>query len=426
MIRNEAAAKEIINIAVISLSAEENFFSYPLGVANPTVTDADFFVATDGKGVYFGEKALFENAVKFGEKQIALGLCHTILHDLFLHPLIKPDNAELYDLACDITVGYYVDYMDIPFGDRRATEQRKAVYKSIINAFGGVTERICEAYLADKGCSETEKLKETFTVCDHSMWKDKKGGGNAAGGDNNENDDGDDSETEKQWVEISKRIIPMIGKERKDLKRKLENVTGSKRDYRKFLERFLKTSERKTPSEDFDYIYYCYGLSMYKNVPLIERLETSDKKDYSQIVIAIDVSGSTAGEPVKKFVEEVYAICREISKRDELRLRIIQCDLEIRSDEIIKGDKEFEEKMRNFKLLGGGGTDFRPVFERLDADRKRGAKIRALLYFTDGLGVFPTENPDYKTCFLLYGENADEVKTPYFAYKIILDKEDLE
>lgn len=38
---------------------------------------------------------------------------------------------------------------------------------------------------------------------------------------------------------------------------------------------------------------------MYKNVPLIERLETSDKKDYSQIVIAIDVSGSTAGEPVK-------------------------------------------------------------------------------------------------------------------------------
>lgn len=426
MIRNEAAAKEIINIAVISLSAEESFFSYPLGVANPTVTDSDFFVATDGKGVYFGEKSLFENAVKFGEKQITLGLCHTILHDLFLHPLIKPDNAELYDLACDITVGYYVDYMDIPFGDRRATEQRKAVYKSIINDFGGVTERLCETYLADKGQSETEKLKEAFTVCDHSMWKDKKGGGNAASGDNNENDDGDDSETEKQWVEISKRIIPMIGKERKDLKRKLENVTGSKRDYRKFLERFLKTSERKTPSEDFDYIYYCYGLSMYKNVPLIERLETSDKKDYSQIVIAIDVSGSTAGEPVKKFVAEVYAICREISKRDELRLRIIQCDLEIRSDEIIKGDKEFEEKMRNFKLLGGGGTDFRPVFERLDADRKRSAKIRALLYFTDGLGVFPTENPDYKTCFLLYGENADEVKTPYFAYKIILDKEDLE
>ena len=39
MIRNESAAKEIINIAVISLSAEESFFSYPLGVANPTVTD---------------------------------------------------------------------------------------------------------------------------------------------------------------------------------------------------------------------------------------------------------------------------------------------------------------------------------------------------------------------------------------------------
>lgn len=31
MIRNEAAAKEIINIAVISLSAEESFFQLSVG-----------------------------------------------------------------------------------------------------------------------------------------------------------------------------------------------------------------------------------------------------------------------------------------------------------------------------------------------------------------------------------------------------------
>ena len=259
------------------------------------------------------------------------------------------------------------------------------------------------------------------------MWRrgeQRENDGGASGQDNRDEGE-EDKNAEKQWIEIAKKIIPRLGKDQRELQRRLENVTGGKRDYRKLLERFIKTSEKRTPDDDFDYIFYCYGLSLYKNVPLIENLETSDAKDYSQIVVAIDVSGSTAGEPVKVFLREVYSICSQISERDNLKLRIIQCDSDIRSDEIIDGDEDFKNKMKNFKLEGGGGTDFRPVFERLELDKKRGAKIRALLYFTDGYGTFPTENPDFKVCFLLYGENADEIRTPYFSYKIVLDKDDL-
>ena len=344
---------------------------------------------------------------------------------MFLHPFkANGKDEKIYDAACDITVSYYTDMLGIAFGDRRRLDYRKRVYKSIIDGFGGVTESFCSKFLKEKEEKELEEIAAVFKVCDHKPWYEKSDNGGAGGGDDN-SDGEEDKDAEKQWIEISKVVLPKLGRDQRELRRKLEIVTGGKKDYRKLLERFIKSNERKAPSDDFDYIFYCYGLSLYKNVPLIENIETSDAKDYSQVVVAIDVSGSTEGEPVKVFLKEVYSICSQISEKDKLRLRIIQCDTEICSDEIIGGDEDFKEKMKNFKLEGGGGTDFRPVFERLSADKKRGAKIRALLYFTDGYGTFPVENPDYKVCFLLYGENAEDIKVPYFAYKIVLDGDDL-
>ena len=421
------SANEVLKLAVSAFGSSFSYLAYAVGKANPAVTEEKPFCYTDGNGIYFGEKQLLFQTASKGSELAVLGLCHTILHCLFLHPFrAVGKDADIYDVACDLTVAYYVDDLGAPFGDRKHIEYRKHLYKSIIEQFGGITESFCSAYLAGVDKEKLEEIGNAIRVCSHFMWRrGEQRENDGASGQDNRDEGEEDKNAEKQWIEIAKKIIPRLGKDQRELQRRLENVTGGKRDYRKLLERFIKTSEKRTPDDDFDYIFYCYGLSLYKNVPLIENLETSDAKDYSQIVVAIDVSGSTAGEPVKVFLREVYSICSQISERDNLKLRIIQCDSDIRSDEIIDGDEDFKNKMKNFKLEGGGGTDFRPVFERLELDKKRGAKIRALLYFTDGYGTFPTENPDFKVCFLLYGENADEIRTPYFSYKIVLDKDDL-
>ena len=417
-------ANEILSLSVSSFASSFPYFAFVVGKIAPTAEDGGSFCFTDGKRIIFGEKQLIYQAATKGADIISLGLCHTLLHDMFLHPFkAKGKDEKIYDAACDITVSYYTDMLGIAFGDRRRLDYRKRVYKSIIDGFGGVTESFCSKFLKEKEEKELEEIAAVFKVCDHKPWYEKSDNGGSGGDDNSDGEE--DKDAEKQWIEISKVVLPKLGRDQRELRRKLEIVTGGKKDYRKLLERFIKSNERKAPSDDFDYIFYCYGLSLYKNVPLIENIETSDAKDYSQVVVAIDVSGSTEGEPVKVFLKEVYSICSQISEKDKLRLRIIQCDAEICSDEIIGGDEDFKEKMKNFKLEGGGGTDFRPVFERLSADKKRGAKIRALLYFTDGYGTFPVENPDYKVCFLLYGENAEDIKVPYFAYKIVLDGDDL-
>ena len=47
--------------------------------------------------------------------------------------------------------------------------------------------------------------------------------------------------------------------------------------------------------------------------------------------------------------------------------------------------------LTSIKLVGGGGTDFRPVFNWI---AEQGAPD-ALVYLTDGLGCFPDRAPNY-------------------------------
>ncbi len=406
--------EEIIRLASASLSADYPFFAFAVGAAAPSPCDEEYLCSTDGKKIFFG-KPLLTVAAAEGAGKILLGEIHCLLHDLFGHPF-KVVSSAFKDVADDVTVGYYVDSLGVCFGDRRAAAFRKKIYERIIESRGGITEELCSAFLSEQTEDQIDEISAAFKVCDHRSWQSNEKA-NGTGGDSENGED-----DQKRWIEIARRIIPLWGSGLRELRRKIENVVGSDKDYRSFLRRFLKTSERKKTSDEFDYGYYCYGLNLYGNVPLIENLESSEDKDYSQIVVAIDVSGSVKGEPVKKFVEEVYAICEQISERDKLKLRIIQCDNQIRADEIVDEEDGLKQLSNSFELIGGGGTDFRPVFKLLDADAKRGAKIRALLYFTDGRGEFPSDNPEYKTCFLLYGEGAEEIKTPYFAYKIIIDE----
>ena len=53
--------------------------------------------------------------------------------------------------------------------------------------------------------------------------------------------------------------------------------------------------------------------------------------------------------------------------------------------------------MEHFELIGQSATDFRPVFAHVDRLVSEGAfhHLRGLLYFTDGLGIYPKKDaPD--------------------------------
>ena len=78
-------------------------------------------------------------------------------------------------------------------------------------------------------------------------------------------------------------------------------------------------------------------------------------------------------------------------------LHVIQCDARVQRDDKIVDLRAFERHIDSLELYGGGGTDFRPAFEHIDAlvasGELRGLKVgigrRARCSSRTGAGSFP-------------------------------------
>lgn len=212
----------------------------------------------------------------------------------------------------------------------------------------------------------------------------------------------------------------------------LEQVRVAARDdvdYRAFLRRFAAPREiMKVDGDAFDYMYYTYGLQVYGNMPLIEPPETKEEKRIEDFVIAIDTSMSTSGELVREFLRCTYSILRSADTfTRRLNIRILQCDDQLRSDTVIRSMEELRDYMENVRLSGGSATDFRPVFEHVAELQKQGAftSLRGLIYFTDGMGIYPAKRPPYDTAFVLLEEPPLTYKMPPWCIKLLLNISDL-
>lgn len=210
----------------------------------------------------------------------------------------------------------------------------------------------------------------------------------------------------------------------------LEQASHEPVDYSEFLRQFAVPGEVMRLSDDeFDYVYYTYGIDLYGNVPLIEPLEYREEKRVREFVIAIDTSGSVQGEIVRDFVNATFDILKSTeSFHSKVHVRILQCDTEVRSEDMITSLDELRDWGRSMKLLGGGGTDFRPVFRHVDALIEAGefSNMVGLVYFTDGWGEYPDYMPAYRTAFAFYDDDFRPDTVPPWAIQVVLDKNAIE
>lgn len=242
-------------------------------------------------------------------------------------------------------------------------------------------------------------------------------------------------DVKKTWEDITERIqqdLETFSKKHGDvagrLMQNLKEVTREKYDYTEFLKKFsIMCEAMKINDDEFDYIFYTYGLNLYKNVPLIEPLEYKEIKQVKEFVIAIDTSGSVSGELVQAFITKTYNILKsQESFSSKINIHIIQCDTVIQEAVKITSQEEFDQYIKTMKLKGFGGTDFRPVFEYVDEmiSNKEFTRLKGMIYFTDGYGDFPNKKPDYEVAFVFVGD--DEISSvPSWAIKLLLPKEDI-
>ena len=179
--------------------------------------------------------------------------------------------------------------------------------------------------------------------------------------------------------------------------------------FAQFLKRFASPEERMLLDPDtFDIRWYHLGLEYYGDIPLLEPSELSEPPLPDDIVVALDVSGSCHGEVCKRFLKETLGILRDISAgTSHFRILLLLCDTEIQKEVLLETPEQVDALFDHFSVTGFGGTDFRPVFERVEQLRQSGAlpRVRGLLYLSDGCGHFPNTPPDYPTAFLIPEED---------------------
>lgn len=85
-------------------------------------------------------------------------------------------------------------------------------------------------------------------------------------------------------------------------------------------------------------------------------------------------------------------------------IAVMQCDDAVRDLTFLHSTDELDRFAACLTLTGGGGTDFRPAFAKIEELRRDGTlrDLQGVLYFTDGKGTYPTRRPPYETAFLFW------------------------
>ena len=240
-------------------------------------------------------------------------------------------------------------------------------------------------------------------------------------------------ELEDEWKKRADRMkveMEASGHEASDefgsLLRTLKFVTKRRKSYKDFLKRFAAIHEEtKIDPDSFDYGFYQYGFDMYGNIPLVEENEYRESKKIKTLVIAIDTSASCQEHLVQRFLNETADILsRQESFFHKADILIIECDDRVQEEIYLKSPEELKHFARGFKVRGGYGTDFRPVFKRIGELEKAGRlkNLKGMMYFTDGYGTFPAKKVPWDTAIVLFGDEAEEPdRLPDWAYKLYLD-----
>ena len=346
-------------------------------------------IQTDGEKIYFNPGFLLKKYAEDPET-VRHGYLHMLLHCLYLHIFMKPDkDISQWDRDCDSFVEDLID---------------KAIQ-----------EKECRS-LKKRWLDDTEVADPGFD--DHTLWQ--RTAEQVSGG----------RRTKEKWERIlaytsrnKTGTRSRAGTQTRNRQEEMDEIYRSKYDYRKFLKQFCRLREEvELDTESFDYIFYHFGMEHYGNLPLIEPLEFKEVNRLEELVIAIDTSGSCSKETVQRFLGETYSILSEKENFfRRMKVYIVQCDCFIQKVDVIHSEEEWKEYSRAVTIQGRGGTDFRPVFEliRQEKERRELKSLRALIYFTDGDGIYPRQKPDYETAFVFLNRTDKMKLVPAWAKCLI-------
>ncbi|MFR2537375.1 MAG: VWA-like domain-containing protein [Faecalibacterium sp.] len=426
-------AAQVLLLAQSRLTADLRFLSSALEQLKPIPVPAlDTLFAGDGRCLYYCPETLLRT-FRAQQSVPTRALLHVTLHFLLGHPFQRQEmDHRLWNLACDIAAEEVIRELEIPSCALPDDAMQDSWRSRLRDACPHLTAEAIYNFLLERQypADVLAELTQLFSRDNHALWYAAPRPGSRPAPNGQLLPAGEDeditNETElrktdtrdetlqqmqqrqkealrRQWKQLARQAKTDLetfsrrhGRRAGALMDGLEPVTFEECDYTDFLRRFGAQNEVLQLSEDeFDLIYYTYGLRTYGNVPLVEPLEYRDDKRIREFVIAIDTSGSVQGDIVQSFLQRTCDVLRQSgSFTERVEIYLIQCDAEVQSVERLTSLDQLHELIPRLKLRGFGGTDFRPVFAYVDRllEEKKLTNLNGLLYFTDGVGTHPEKS----------------------------------
>jgi predicted metal-dependent peptidase len=314
-------------------------------------------MATNGETILYNPT--FVKALTDDELQGVL--CHEVLHAALLHcSRIKERDKFLWNAACDFAINPLLLHsgFKLPKG---------ALYEP---SFENKTAEEIYALLYNKAQGLTLLMEDLQEAPDPSPEAEAR---------------------MKQKLVQAKQVAEQAGKLPAGIARLVEELITPKIPWREQLRRFFSLL---APSPDLS---WTRPNRRFIAQSLYLPGKTKTPKLSTQVLV-IDTSASISNEQLKAFVAEINAIKEEIGAENTY---VLYCDARI-----ARVDYFDEYAPVTLHPVGGGGTDFTPPFEWV---RKQGLQPDVLIYFTDGYGAFPSDQPFYPVLWILTHPN----KTPF-------------
>lgn len=363
-------AAELVTKAVTAIVLDDPFYGYLLLRQEIEPSDEIPVAATNGKRIIYNPKKIREMT----PAQIKGLLKHEVMHIAHMHHLRRQSrDPNKWNQAADLVINAIL------------------IESGVTLPEGGLVDPQYKDYSTEHAYNLLPDLPESESGASSPSWN--WGEVQDAPGSENE-------ETRQQLEEDCKieliqaaNTAKMMGKLPAHIDRLVNQIRESRMPWRQILARFF----RATAKSDYSWMrpnrrFLASGLY----------LPSLHSEALGPVVIAVDTSGSVAGPELEQFFGCINGILRQTKPE---AVHVLYCDADVNTVQIFKAS-DYPIKPDRFKPVGGGGTDFIPVFEYVKKNRINPV---ALLYLTDMYGRFPDKAPSYPTIWCA----TSEIKAPF-------------
>ncbi len=368
------------------------FFATLALYLEPVSTDDIETAATDGRRLLYNPKWLEELKTQYSLSTVSAVIAHEVMHCALNHLTRRGTrDSKLWNYAADYAVNIILHEAGFRLPQGALLDHR---YK------GMPTEQIYEQ-IAQKSAEQGGFNPNGDIMDDHSMWQ-KSGYGikdnQNACNSNGTFSPGSAKAIEEEW---NGRIVAAVqtalnqGKFPSGLERLVDTLLKPYIPWKEVLADYMERICHEYIWGPFDRRFTHSGTY----------IPSTGQDGLNEIVVALDTSGSVSQKELSQFLAEVKTIA-DIGANT---LHIVFCDASISSWYTV----ELGEDLPQIKIAGGGGTDFRPVFEAVE---KNGINPSVMIYYTDGYGSFPKKQPDYP---VLWAVTKNHKEPPWGAVIIV-------